>query len=102
MSDWNKKIYAHAFYKLQFEGYPDWDKPDGKEPEYVNFSTKKDVDRSSWDIAIETDDWCSGNFYFRDFTDSGLPFVNPNEVYRSCFIFQKADDAAEFKRRYNK
>lgn len=100
MSDWNKKIFAHEFYKLALDGFPNWDKPNGTEPVELRRSIVHNVDRSSHDIAVEVDDWCEGKFYFRDFTTSGLPFVDDGEVYQCVFIFEKECDVVEFDARY--
>ena len=81
MSDWNKNLYTSDFYKIQFNGYLGWDKFNDDEIYYVILEIVKDLDKSSHKIAVEFDDILHGNFYWRDFTKSSLPFVDDGEIY---------------------
>lgn len=51
-------------------------------------------------IASEWDDVATGLFYYRDWTDSTLPFVAKGETYRSGFWFEKPVDALAFHRKF--
>lgn len=84
------------YYKLVLADWPGWHKPHGSEPPTIGFSCKMGVGKSSREIAIEFDDIAEGNFYYRDFTDSGIPIVSDGEVYRSQFVFQYLSDFEKF------
>lgn len=99
--DWNKLLPIDEFHKIAYAHYPAWEKNDDL-PYCVDFSITKGKDRSSREIATEFDNIAVGHFYYRDWTESGLPFVDDGEVYRTAFIFQRVEDYIEFKRRYNK
>lgn len=98
--DWNRKLPMWDWYTVLLAGYPEWEKPDGETPASALISVKNDTDKSSHDLAVEVDDWCKGQFYYRDYTDDGIPFVNEGEVYKSRFWFQFVPDAEEFWKRY--
>jgi len=100
MSDWNKSLYAWDFYEIQFQGFPEWDKLDNGEIYFVLMVIKKDMDKSSQDIGVEFDDIAHGNFHWRDWTDSGLPFADSRDIYWSGFSFQFAEDAKKFVELY--
>ena len=97
--DWNKMIASWDWHSLCLDCWPDWEKFDDK-PSFVEFDCVKGSGRQSRDLAIEIDDWAKGQFYYRDWTKSGLPFVDDGEVYHSCFWFQYKADADEFQKRY--
>lgn len=103
-SDWNKKITSWDWHQLVLDGCPNWDTPsyegDHPVPASILLTIKNKVDRSSKDIAIEVDDWCEGNFYYRDFTSNGLPFISTGDSYNARFWFQLAVEAEEFYKRY--
>lgn len=100
MSDWNKNLHGWNFYEIQANGYIGWDKINDKVPYYVLLETVKGRDKSSHDIAIQFDDISHGNFHWRDFTKSSLPFVDDGEIYWSGFTFQFAEDAKKFVEMY--
>jgi len=101
---WNKKIPSWEFNKQVVKGFEDWETPSSEcgipMPKSILLDITDGTDRSSKDIAIEVDDWCGGMFYYRDFTNDGLPFVDNGEVYRTRFYFQRGADAVEFHTRY--
>lgn len=101
-ADWNKKLASSDFYDIQFEGFKGWDKEKDKynmweEPYQVSFQIIKGQDKSSREIAIEFDDISHGLFWTRDWTESGLPFVDGGEVYHTIFVFQFKEDWERFK-----
>ena len=100
MSDWNKSLGSSDFYDIQFNGYIGWDKIDNKEPYFVMLEIIKNKDKSSHEMAVEFDDISHGNFYWRDWTESSLPFVDEREAYWSGFTFQFAEDAKRFVELY--
>lgn len=100
MSDWNKNLYSWDFYEIQAGGFIGWDKYNDKEIYFVLMEIKKDVDKSSHEIGFEFDDIAHGNFHWRDWTDSGLPFADSRDIYWSGFSFQFAEDAKKFVELY--
>ena len=46
---------------------------------------------------MKFDDKAKGLFYYRDWTESSLPFVEEGEIYMSGFWFQKLSDAKHFQ-----
>jgi len=100
MSDWNKNLGSSDFYEIQFNGYVGWDKIIGKEPYFVMLEIIKGKDKASQDVAVEFDDISDGNFHWRDWTRSSLPFVDEGEIYWSGFTFQFAEDAKNFVELY--
>lgn len=94
-------IPSSDYYKIVFAEWPAWEKIDGrKEPNFVRLSIIKGKDKSSNDIAIVFDDLANGNFWYRDHTQDGLPFVDDGELYWSVFVFQEARDARQFHKAF--
>jgi len=100
MSDWNKNLGSNDFYEIQFNGYIGWDKIDNKEPYFVMLEIIKNIDKSSHKIGVDFDDISHGNFHWRDWTKSSLPFVDEGEIYWAGFTFQFAEDAKKFVELY--
>ena len=97
---WIKNLSSSDFYSIQFNNYLGWDKINDKTPYFVLLETIKDKDRSSHEIGVEFDDISHGNFYWRDWTQSSLPFVDDGEIYWSGFSFQFVEDAKKFVELY--
>jgi len=101
MSDWNKNLYSWDFYKIQADGFTGWDRLNNDKDIYlVVLEIIKDKEKSSQDIGVEFDDISHGNFHWRDWTKSSLPFVDEGEIYWSGFNFQFAEDAKRFVELY--
>lgn len=93
--DWNHFIPVWDFPRLSAR----WQKVNHTDCPFVSLAMKRGyVD--SRKIAIEFDDIATGKCYYRDWTESGLPFVNEGETYQSGFWFEKLSDAQEFQKRY--
>ena len=98
---WIKNLSSEDYYKIQFNNYLGWDyKIDDNTPYYVLLETIKGKNKSSQDIGVEFDDISHGNFYWRDFTKSSLPFVDDGDTYWSGFSFQFTEDANKFVELY--
>jgi len=91
--DWRNMLPSSIFHAMLLDGMPGWERDSGIYQ--VRFSIIKGVS-SSRQIATWWDDLATGQFYYRDFTDSGLPFVDDGEVYKSSFYFQFKHDAIRF------
>lgn len=99
--DWNKMITSWDYYELVHLEWPGWNKdPNTNQPYFSNFSILKGTQKSSREIAIEWDDLSEGNFWHRDFTESGLPFVDDGESYNTMFVFQFKRDWERFEEKY--
>ena len=94
--NWRAAIPSWAFSRLLIAGFPGWNV--GREPPCVALHCSGS--RRSREIASATDDVVTGLFYYRDWTETGLPFVEDKEVYRSGFWFQHRADAERFHREY--
>lgn len=97
---WKKKLLSWDWYDVVGDMYADWDLTDSGHPPFVKLLIRNKTDKSSADITREFDDIAQGRFYTRDWTSSGLPFVDVGEVYTAGFWFQKREDAYEFVKRY--
>lgn len=95
--DWNRMIQSSDYYKLSLVGWPGWDKLERDEPPFVMLTHTHGDGKSSRDLAIEFDDVASMKFWYRDFTDSGIPIVRDGDVYCSMFVFQSIDDMVKFR-----
>ncbi len=96
--DWKRAVPIDVFYQLSVTGFPGWDKGPGKDTvPSLHFRTKKGEQASSRELAIAFDDIAEGEFYYRDWTDSGLPFVEDGEIYQSRFYFAVFADLVHFE-----
>jgi len=94
--DWNKMLRMTDYHKLAIARWPGWDKVDRDEPPTVKMSCVVGEGESSRQIAIRFDDIADGSFYYRDYTQSGIPIVRDGERYGSTFIFQFVSDYEKF------
>lgn len=95
--DWKRALPSDIWYDIVLDGFPCFEIDNyTKEPYYHSFGTKDGEQKSSRKIAVEFDDVSEGLFYYRDFTDDGIPFVRDGDVYRSCFSFQFKKDYDKF------
>lgn len=97
--DWLKKIPMWDWHPIQLAGYPGWDRiPGDDEPPRVDMSCVYGQGIQSRDLAVAFDDIAEAAFYYRDFTDDGIPFVREGDVYRSAFWFARFADKERFLR----
>jgi hypothetical protein len=92
---WKLLLPSQTYYSLELDGWPGWEKPNGESVTTISFTIVKGHGKESRDMALLWDDQGHGQFWYRDFTDSGLPYVEDGEEYRSRFWFQFRDDAEE-------
>lgn len=93
---WLKMVLLWDWYPIVFDKFPGWEM-DGEEPYSEKLIVTNGVGKSSREMAIAFDDVAAGRFYYRDWTDSGLPFVDGGESYRSAFWFQTKADRDKFR-----
>lgn len=94
-SGWVNALSAMMFHHLANDGFPGWDKQND-EPHFVLFEFVSGQNKSSLAVASAWDDMAKGQFYYRDFTDSGLPIVREGDRYQSRFSFQFSDEVDRF------
>ncbi len=97
--DWNRKVPMWDWHTLQIHGYPGWEletHSDGEHPAFFHLSCVVGDGPQSRELAVEFDDIAQGQFYYRDWTDDGIPFVRDKETYQARFWFQKSSDRERF------
>jgi hypothetical protein len=104
--DWRAALPSLEWHGISLKGWPGWDRtlvyrrgaimPADYPPTVLITTSKRRA--SSRTLAILFDDMARGAFYYRDWTASGLPFVNDDEIYHSRFWFQRESDRAAFER----
>lgn len=97
---WNKNITSNEYYDIAQNKYFSWDTLENREPYFVMLEIKQGDNKSSRDIAVLFDDISIQNFYYRDWTKNGMPYINDGEVYWSGFWFQFQYDAKKFVELY--
>lgn len=102
-ADWSRYMGMTEWHHASFEGWPGWDRDAGaEEPVSVTLLVTKGKDKSSHKMASEFDDIATNDFYWRDWTESSLPFVDDGETYTSKFWFKKREDRAAFLKMFPK
>ena len=102
---WRNKVWMWNWHRISLDGWPGWDligvgTDPQPHPPFVRLTIVKGHDRPSRKIALEWDDLAEGRFYYRDWTQDGLPFVHGGETYFAGFWFQKRTDAVRFAELY--
>ena len=96
---WKKMISSHDCYILELDGFPGWDKKKNYLEQiqvpsvYISEIADKDF---SINVANSFDDISDGNFWYRDHTESGMPWLYDDETYSSNFRFQFETDMEKF------
>jgi hypothetical protein len=96
LKTWNKLLSSDEFYKIGFRYFPEWDKVDAEKPYFVKLEIKNGKDKSSHDVAASFDNIITDEFYYRDWTQNGIPIVSEGEIYNSGFWFKRKEDAIKF------
>ena len=94
-----KQLYSDEFYKLAFANFTTSDKHNNNSEYCINLEIIKGQ-YDSINIAEEFEKTAKGNFYYRDYTEDGLPFVEEGNIYWSEFWFQYKNDAINFVNSY--
>jgi hypothetical protein len=89
-----KELNTSEFYDLCNKNFPKWNKV-GDDVCFVMLELTKGKFASSY-LASEFENMATGDFYYRDWTKSTLPFVDEGEVYWSGFSFQYLADGKKF------
>lgn len=84
---WRHRLLSWNFSHHAIDGYPEWEL-DGEHPAFVKLThTRGTGDVESAALANEWDDIAAVDFYQRDWTDDGIPFVREGETYWSGWWF---------------
>lgn len=85
---WRHKLLSWNFNMHAIDGYPEWEIEREKSPAFVKLTHvrgKGAVESSA--LANAWDDVATVDFYQRDWTDDGIPFVRSGETYWSGWWF---------------
>lgn len=93
--DWRRALPSWTFNRLYMEGLPGWDLGINGHELSVTCAFEQNIS-SSRSVAIETDSWCMGQFYYRDHTLDTIPFLRDGEMYLGIFAFQLTEDYLKF------
>ena len=98
--DWKQQISVSSWHSLSYDNWPGWDKGVEGHTLQAELVIKYGEGKSGYKIAVEVDDWCRGQFYYRDLTKSGLPILDQGERYITVFYFQLTADYLRFTSDY--
>lgn len=101
---WKRKLLMWNWNSHAMDGYPGWEIENAAEtdkysrhPAFVKLShVRGKGEVESTQLCNDWDDIAQGSFYQRDWTDSGIPFVNENEVYWSGWWFETVAERDRF------
>jgi hypothetical protein len=103
--DWIYMLPGWEFYQRALSKprpYPGWDRDENDEPCFVMLELTRGTGNviESRSMAVEWDDITEGEFYYRDWTSSGIPTVDEGEAYWAGFWFQRKTDAVKFQEEF--
>lgn len=85
---WLKRMLSWNFNHHAIDGYPGWEIEREKSPAFVKLThTRGDGRVESHALASAWDDLAVVDFYQRDWTEDGIPFVRNGETYWSGWWF---------------
>lgn len=87
---WLHRLLMWNFNNHAIDGYPGWEKETDRSPAFAKLQHERgnsESDVESHKLAAAWDDVAKVDFYQRDWTDDGLPFVREKEVYWSGWWF---------------
>jgi len=99
---WRRYLLSWIRMSIELDGYLGWDVDADGFPWYVHLEHVRDKERDVESTTIRNafDDISAGLFGSRDFTSSGLPFVDSQDLYWSGWWFQFKEDAVLFQKTY--
>lgn len=94
---WLHLLLSWNFHNHVLDGYPEWE-IEGRNPAFVKLSHKREFGAGveSHQLAVEWDDIATVDFYQRDWTSDGIPFVQDGETYWSGWWFATIDERDRF------
>lgn len=86
---WRHKMLMWNWHSLSFDGYTGWEIEQGeRSPAFVKLThTRGTGDVESSALCNAWDDVAQVDFYSRDWTDDGIPFVREGDTYWSGWWF---------------
>ena len=103
---WKHRLSMWNWNNHALDGYPGWDL-DGPEeygrrhPAFVKLTHQRSSgDVESHALAVAWDDVTTADFYQRDWTDDGIPFVREGETYWSGWWFATIAERDRFLKWY--
>lgn len=103
MYGWKWKYPTAEWHKHSINEYLGWEL-DGDHPAFLKLSHVRSVGVDSREMAEEWDDNTKVHFYYRDWTESGIPLVSKGEVYWSGWWFEtlaERDRFVEWTKRFS-
>ena len=99
--DWLKKLHWTTVVNLTRSNYNGWDKIEQQLMKVViNYKHKNGYDQQH-NMMVWADDNSNGYFYSDvTYTESGTVVTRPGDKISIMFVFQKKEDATEFKLRW--
>lgn len=99
---WKWMVASLEYHMAASKELPGWDRDsDGKQFQ-LNLRVVKGKTMSSHTVACQWDDLATERFYYRDWTDSGLPFVDDGGQYMTGFVFARRMDYELFREKYDR
>lgn len=98
---WNHKMLMWNFNGHGIDGFPEWEIEDHdlRVPAYIKLThirRTKETNIESSELCIAWDSIAEVDFYQRDWTSDGIPFVNESEKYYSGWWFQTIKERDRF------
>ena len=94
---WNHKLLTWNWHSHSIDRYPGWELDKDDVPAFVKLThVRGDGDTESAVLANAWDDVAEADFYQRDWTDSGIPFVDKGDTYWSGWWFETAAERDRF------
>ena len=102
---WIHRLLMWNFNSHAVDGYPTWEIETDGAPAFVKLAHKRRRDGDAVEshaLAVEWDDIAEVDFYQRDWTDDGLPFVKEGATYWSGWWFATIAERNRFVKWYEK
>ena len=94
---WRHRLLAWNFNGHAIDGYPEWEIESEKSPAFKRLThIRGALGGESNDLANAWDDLADVDFYQRDWTSDGIPFVSEGETYWSGWWFATVAERDRF------
>jgi len=96
---WRHRLLSWNFNNHALDGYPGWEIESERSPAFVRLAHARGVGEvESHRIAAAWDDVAKVDFYQRDWTEDGLPFVGVGDTYWSGWWFATIEERDRFNK----
>lgn len=99
MYGWKWKLPSYVWHRHCIDKYPEWELEDGETPAFVKLAHTRGGEGSdveSHKLASDWDDVAKDSFYQRDWTKTGIPFVEEGGTYWSEWWFATIKERDRF------